>query len=796
MPERDQPCTDSIDLHTIPNLDPIQSQVMDVVQGSASVFIGGPTDTTRIAEAAIERELAKPDAVIVFMAPQPDLLHNLHTRWSERFNASVLVGDLTLDLKTLESSQLILTLPTHFDALSRRWRQRGAIQRVSCVIADNLHTLGTEQGTTMEICLSRLRSMQSSLSLAVRFIGLGYSINAAHHVGDWLGASQVFNFHPSTHPVQLYVHPLSISHHASQMIVMTRPTYHLVTARTKSVVFVDTKTQAYDTASDFVSMMRLDGRTEQAAEPTTDHDLSTALQFGVAYYHSGLEPSDKRLIRECFSRDQVQILIIARESIWDYCPEAELAVIMGTQFYDGREHRFVDYPLADMVRMLHTTPECHLFCPSRMRSFYTHVLFEPLPLESQLDQHLHDLFNSEIAARTVTSKQDAVEYMTWSLLYRRLTANPSYYGMTGRDVMHVSEHLSELVENTITDLANTKCIEVAEDDMTISPLNLGQICAYYAVKHSTIEMFAASLTSTSRIRAILDVLVASSEFSSLPIRESEEGELLELHELVPLRLSDAHYFDPHVKANLLLQAHFSRIPLSAELSTDLHTILPTALNLLTAIVDVVASQAWLTPAMAAMRVCQMIVQGVWDSDPPLKQINLPPVEGISSIYDFIELPDDRKFALLENHDASSIAAFCNRYPAPEVSWEATTPGPYSPGQELRLKFTIQTDYQEDNLGVPSPHYPIRRLESWWILIADANSSTLRSIKRITMTLPIVECLVDLEVPVEASGAWKGKIFVVCDSFAGADQEHELDLPICTSSLASLRCTPLSLVPLG
>ena len=689
--------------YSSPGLDSIQSQVINaIIQSGANLFIGGPTDTFRLAEIAIEKELCNPNAVIVFMAPQPDIIHNLGALWTERFSASVLVGDLTLDLRTLESSHLILTIPTHFDALGRRWRQRAAIQRVSCVIVDNIHTLGTEQGAAMEICISRLRNMQSSLNLTMRFIGLGYSIGDAHHVGDWIGASHVFNFHPSVHPIQLHVHPISISHHASQMIAMTRPTYRLVTARTKSVVFVDTNAQAYETASDFVSMMRLEGHTERAIEvATSDSDLAMGLRFGVVYYHSGMESSNKLLIREFFSRGQVQILVISRESIWDYCPEAELAIIMGTQFYEGHEHRFVDYPLADMVHILHSSPECHLFCPTRMRSFYTRVLFEPLPLESQLDQHLYDLFNSEIAARTITSKQDAVEWVTWSFMYRRLTANPSYYNMTGRDVVHVSEHLSELVENTITDLANTKCIEVAEDDMTVSPLNLGQICAYYAVKHSTIEMFAASLTSTSRIRAILDVLAASSEFSSLSIRmNEEEEELSALHELVPIKPSDAHFFDPHIKANLLLQAHFSRIPLSEDLMIDLHTILPTALNLLTALVDVVASQAWMIPAMAAMKVCQMVMQAVWDSDHPLKQINLSPIEGISSIYDFIELPDDAKFALLENRDASSVADFCNRYPAPEVSWEAVTPGPYSPGQELQLKFTIKTDYKDDNLEVP------------------------------------------------------------------------------------------------
>ena len=339
--------------------------------------------------------------------------------------------------------------------------------------------------------------------------------------------------------------------------------------------------------------------------------------------------------------------------------------------------------------------------------------------------------------------------------------------MTGRDVMHVSEHLSELVENTITDLVSTKCLEVADDDMTVSPLNLGQICAYYAVKHATIEMFAASLTPTSRIRAVLDVLAAASEFDALPIREGEEEVLAELHELVPIKLTEGHFFDPHVKANLLLQAHFSRIPLANDLAADLcNTILPVSLNLLTALVDVVASQAWLTPAMAAMKVCQMVVQAVWDSDHPLKQLDLPPTEGIPSVYDFIELSDGDKLGILGERDALSAAAFCNRYPAPEVSWKVTGAEPCSPGQEVRVGFAIRTDYQDDNLQVPSLHHPLQRFESWWVVLADADSATIRSIKRITMTSPTAECMLDLEVPVEASGAWRGRVFVVCDSFVG------------------------------
>jgi pre-mRNA-splicing helicase BRR2 len=39
---------------------------------------------------------------------------------------------------------------------------------------------------------------------------------------------------------------------------------------------------------------------------------------------------------------------------------------------------------------------------------------------------------------------------------RRLRQNPNYYNMHGTSDRHISEHLSDLVENTVNDLANSK----------------------------------------------------------------------------------------------------------------------------------------------------------------------------------------------------------------------------------------------------------------------------------------------------------------------------------------------------
>lgn len=55
-------------------------------------------------------------------------------------------------------------------------------------------------------------------------------------------------------------------------------------------------------------------------------------------------------------------------------------------------------------------------------------------------------------------------------------ADPVYYNLQGTSHRHLSDHLSELVEETLNSLVASKCIAI-EDEMDVSPLNLGMIAA-------------------------------------------------------------------------------------------------------------------------------------------------------------------------------------------------------------------------------------------------------------------------------------------------------------------------------
>lgn len=60
--------------------------------------------------------------------------------------------------------------------------------------------------------------------------------------------------------------------------------------------------------------------------------------------------------------------------------------------------------------------------------------------------------------------------------------------------------------------------------------------------------------------------------------------------------------------------------LSAELQSDTEEILSKAIRLIQACVDVLSSNGWLSPALAAMELAQMVTQAMWSKDSYLKQL--------------------------------------------------------------------------------------------------------------------------------------------------------------------------------
>ena len=60
-----------------------------------------------------------------------------------------------------------------------------------------------------------------------------------------------------------------------------------------------------------------------------------------------------------------------------------------------------------------------------------------------------DHFNAEVVAGTIGSKQDAIDYLTWTFFFRRVLQNPSYYDLEDTEMESVSAFLSNMVERNM-----------------------------------------------------------------------------------------------------------------------------------------------------------------------------------------------------------------------------------------------------------------------------------------------------------------------------------------------------------
>jgi pre-mRNA-splicing helicase BRR2 len=479
---------------------------------------------------------------------------------------------------------------------------------------------------------------------------------------------------------------------------------------------------------------------------------------------------------------------------------------MGTEMYDGRERRHVDIPIVDVLHVIGKASrqaidrmgKCVILCHAPKKEYLKKLLYDPLPIESHLDQYLHDPFNSEIVTKTICNMQDAVDYITWTFLYRRLTKNPNYYGLQGTSNVHLSEHLSEMVEAVLGDLEDSKCCQMSEDG-DVSPLNLGMIAAYYYTQYQTIELIASSVTAKTKIRGVTEILAASSEFSMLPMRFGEEKALKILARNLPYEISaSAQFNEPNTKALVLLQCHFSRKSLSAELREDEHFVVKGSISLIQAIVDVISSNGWLKPALAAMELSQMVVQGLWNKDNVLMQIPhftkeiiqrceaYQGEEPIESVFDILTLDDDVRNDLLRLPDEkmADVAVFCNNYPTVDVSFDVQDPDDVTAGDPVQIAVNLEREVDEDDMDeeemsqvgiVSAPLFPGEKREGWWVVVGDTSTNTLYSLKRVNLHL---KQKVSLEfLGPEEAGDYNLTLFVMSDSYLGCDQEYSVPLSV-------------------
>jgi pre-mRNA-splicing helicase BRR2 len=212
-----------------------------------------------------------------------------------------------------------------------------------------------------------------------------------------------------------------------------------------------------------------------------------------------------------------------------------------------------------------------------------------------------------------------------------------------------------------------------------------------------------------------------------------------------------------------------------------------------------------------MEMSQMIVQGMWDRDSPLKQIpHFSPevvkvanefgyvlsdklvgpsanvVRRIKDIFDFMEAmnPDEnadynklvKRLGLSQNQLAQAANFTNDKYPDLELEHEVLDEGEIRAGEPAYLNIKIARNLEEEDgdydSTVHAPFYPSKKMENWWLVVGDEKTKSLLAIKRVTIGR---ELNVRLEYTVPSPGEHDLKLFLMSDSYVGVDQEREFSV---------------------
>lgn len=793
---------------------PMQTMVFhSLYNTNSSVFVGSPTGSgkTVVAELAIWHAFNEfPGSKIVYIAPMKALVRERVDDWRKRITKNTdhklveLTGDSLPEAKEVREADIIITTPEKFDGISRNWQTRKFVQQVSLVIMDEIHLLASDRGPILEMIVSRMNYISSQTKKPIRLLGMSTAVSNAMDMAGWLGVKEgLFNFPQSVRPVplQMYIDgfPDNLAF-CPLMKTMNKPAFMAIKQHspTKPVlVFVASRRQTRLTALDLIHLCGSESNPRRFLHiddselleillDVKDDTLKLSLQFGIGLHHAGLVESDRQISHKLFESGKIQILVATSTLAWGVNLPAHLVIIKGTQFFDAKIEAYRDMDLTDILQMMgragrpafDTSGIAMVYTKEAKKVFYKHFLNIGFPVESSLHKVLDNHIGAEISGGTITTRQEAMDFLTWTFLYRRAHNNPTYYGIEDTSSVGISKYLANLVDQTVENLIESKCVISGAGD-EIFPTPFLHISSYYYLSHKTIRNFVNNISKDSSFRDGLKLLCQATEFDELATRHGEELINMELSQAMRYPAEDLQcefIWDPHVKTYLLVQAFMSRVELPiADYAQDTVSVLDQALRILQAYIDAASELGYLNTVLTFIELMQCIKQRYWyDDDPVLalpglklekktkKSMSLMLVgklghNKLSQLADSLgvtgyEIDEDQEEEdiptdVLSTEDMKKeFVRVASCLPIGKVSVHQEE------SKELKLEILHDNHALNRDFKMYCPHFPKPQRESWFIIICNQEKDELLLVKRASPKLMgkkgKVSCVLDIPEDME------------------------------------------------
>ncbi|XP_077189164.1 putative ATP-dependent DNA helicase HFM1 isoform X2 [Paroedura picta] len=590
----------------------IQSKALDdLLYTDRNFVICAPTGSgkTVMFELAITRLLIKVpmpwlNIKIVYMAPIKALCSQRFEDWKQKFEPIGLVckeltGDTAMDdLFEIQHAHIILTTPEKWDSMTRKWRDNSLVQLVKLFLIDEVHVVKDEsRGATLEVVVSRMKTVQSSLSHrfenhdtdhSMRFVAVSATIPNAEDIAEWLSDGKnpavclkideryrpvklrkiVLGFPCSTNQTE-FKFDLTLNYKVASVI----QTY---SEQKPALVFCATRKGVQQAASvlakdaKFIMNIEQKQRLQRSANSVKEARLKDLLIYGVGYHHAGLEVSDRKIIEAAFNMGDLPVLFTTSTLAMGVNLPAHLVVIKSTMHYVGG--MFQEYSETDILQMIgragrpqfDTTATAVIMTRLTTRDKYVQMLNGADTIESSLHKHLTEHLNAEVVLYTITDVNIALEWIRSTFLYIRALKNPAHYGFSvGFDRAAIEAKLQELCLKNLNDLSSFDLIKM-DEELNFKPTETGRLMAWYYIAFDTLKK-CFMIKGTETLSELVTLISSCNEFSDIKLRTNEKKILNTLNKdknNISIRYPmDGKIKTREMKVNCLIQAQLGCLPI-------------------------------------------------------------------------------------------------------------------------------------------------------------------------------------------------------------------------------------------
>ncbi|KAF7715810.1 P-loop containing nucleoside triphosphate hydrolase protein [Penicillium ucsense] len=711
-------------------------------------------------------------------------------------------------LRSVQSSQIIITTPEKWDSITRKWKDHMRLmQLVKLFLIDEVHILKETRGATLEAVVSRMKNIGSN----VRFVALSATVPNSEDIATWLGKDAT-NQHIPAHrehfgedfrPVKLqkFVYgyhstgndfvldkicgsklPEVLGKHSCQKPIM---------------VFCCTRNSAVTTAKELVKVWNSTNpparlwKGQGKRLSISNDDLKATTAAGVAFHHAGLSAADRLVVEKGFLEGQVNVICCTSTLAVGVNLPCQLVIIKNTVCWqDGGWKQYSDLEMMQMLGragrpQFDDTATAVILTRKDRVAHYERLISGSESLESCLHLNLIEHLNAEIGLGIVSDIPTAIKWLSSTFLFVRLRRNPGHYKLQDGNSQDDKETLlKQICEKDLELLRQNGLVDTKKTCTTAH----GDAMARYYVRFETMKKIL-SLKTKSDIPDILNVLCQAEEFREFRLKITEKALYREINKDSAIRFPiEGNVVLAWHKVSLILQSELGAVEFPASGQLQKHKfifqqekseVFAHMGRLIRCLIDCSIAKNDSVTVRNALELARSFGAKVWDHSPlqmkQIEQIGIVAVRklaaaGIKDIQELEVTEAPRIDMILSKNPPFGVKVLSRLKDFPKLRVTLKVLETTMNRQDVNVRFKVEVAFMNDNNTVPAYFH---RKPVFVCCLTEISDGRLVDFRRISATKfqNIINFVLTAKLTSQDQHITS---HVMCDDIAGTSQQARIE----------------------